>query len=173
MAKISETHEVRVDLDDGSYEFVAEPSDGRLVIRELGEGGEEICAIRLSDPEELTAFFAGLRRIFASDPELRGQAGLPPKREVRAQPLPAGGAPSKSEAKAPPEDESEEDREAIIERARTKNPNAFKRWTRDEEAEVVRRFEAGDTLDAIARDHARSRRAIELRLEKLGKLDPS
>lgn len=166
-SKISETHQVRVDLDSGSYEFVAEPSDGRLLIRERGDDGEEICAIRLSDPEELTAFFAGLRRIFGA-PELRDQAGLPPRREARARALPES---SDAGPKAPAV-EDEEDRDAMIERARQRNPNAFKRWSKDEEAEVARRFEQGESLDSIARDHARSRRAIEARLEKLGKLDP-
>ena len=47
------------------------------------------------------------------------------------------------------------------------------RWTRDEEEQLASAFDAGKTVDEIVRRHNRSRAAIEARLVKLGKLDPS
>lgn len=46
-------------------------------------------------------------------------------------------------------------------------------WTPEEEEELASAFDAGKSVDEIVRAHSRSRAAIEARLVKLGKLDPS
>ncbi|MDH3286437.1 MAG: hypothetical protein OEP48_01735 [Betaproteobacteria bacterium] len=47
------------------------------------------------------------------------------------------------------------------------------RWTPEEEARLVSAFDAGKSVDEIVRGHNRSRAAIEARLVRLGRLDPS
>ena len=47
------------------------------------------------------------------------------------------------------------------------------RWTRDEESRLASAFDAGKSVDELARAHNRSRIAIEARLVRLGKLDAS
>ncbi len=47
------------------------------------------------------------------------------------------------------------------------------RWTTEEEQRLASAFDAGRAVDELARAHNRSRAAIEARLVKLGKLDPS
>lgn len=47
------------------------------------------------------------------------------------------------------------------------------RWTREEEQRLVAAFDAGKSVDELARAHSRSRVAIEARLVRLGKLDAS
>src|SRR5262245_26138949 len=45
------------------------------------------------------------------------------------------------------------------------------RWTTDEEQRLAGAFDAGRTVDELARAHNRSRAAIEARLVRLGKMD--
>jgi len=45
------------------------------------------------------------------------------------------------------------------------------RWSGDEEQRLTAAFDAGRTVDELARAHQRSRAAIEARLVRLGKLD--
>ena len=47
------------------------------------------------------------------------------------------------------------------------------RWTKEEEQRLASAFDAGKTVDELARTHSRSRVAIEARLVRLGKLDAS
>ena len=47
------------------------------------------------------------------------------------------------------------------------------RWTSEEEQRLVSSFDAGRTVDELARAHNRSRAAIEARLVRLGKMDAS
>lgn len=47
------------------------------------------------------------------------------------------------------------------------------RWSEEEEQRLAAAFDAGKSVEEIARTHARSRAAIEARLVKLGKLDAS
>ena len=47
------------------------------------------------------------------------------------------------------------------------------RWSADEEQRLVAAFDAGRTVDELARAHGRSRAGIEARLVRLGKMDPS
>jgi DNA-binding NarL/FixJ family response regulator len=61
----------------------------------------------------------------------------------------------------------------VIAQAREKNAQAFAPWTKQEEQEVKRRFEQGESLQHIARTQKRSPRAIELRLQRLGLLPPA
>ena len=100
MADMSERHEIRVRGADHSFVFVADSSDGRLVIRQESAGKEprEMCAITLANPEEL------------------------------------------------------------------RTPEA--------EADVRRRFQSGQSVAEIAGVHKRSARAIELRLQRLGLVEP-
>lgn len=46
-------------------------------------------------------------------------------------------------------------------------------WTPEEEERLASAFDAGKGVDEIVRNHNRSRAAIEARLVKLGRLDPS
>lgn len=50
---------------------------------------------------------------------------------------------------------------------------AGSRWSREEEERLAAGFDAGQTIDALAQAHSRSRAAIEARLVRLGKLDVS
>jgi hypothetical protein len=47
------------------------------------------------------------------------------------------------------------------------------RWSREEEQRLMGAFDAGKSVDELARAHSRSRVAIEARLVRLGKLDAS
>jgi hypothetical protein len=165
MAEISERHEVRVRGRDGTIVFVADSHDGRLIIRQETEGqkGSEVCAITLSDPDELRGFFDGLRRVLSSLEEQPGPAATPEA---------AGGRPPGAPRGGPVPARSPDEREAVIAQARQRNPQAFAPWTKDEEQQVRQRYEGGETVSAIARAHRRSPRAIELRLQKLGVLPP-
>ena len=47
------------------------------------------------------------------------------------------------------------------------------RWSAEEEERLASGFDAGKTVDELARAHGRSRAAIEARLVRLGKMDAS
>src|SRR5262252_9668333 len=47
------------------------------------------------------------------------------------------------------------------------------RWSAEEEQRLANAFDTGRTVDELARAHNRSRAAIEARLVRLGKMDPS
>jgi len=47
------------------------------------------------------------------------------------------------------------------------------RWSGEEEQRLASAFDAGRTVDELARAHGRSRAAIEARLVRLGKMDAS
>ena len=47
------------------------------------------------------------------------------------------------------------------------------RWSTEEEQRLASGFDSGRSVDELARSHNRSRAAIEARLVKLGKMDPS
>src|SRR5687768_5666971 len=47
------------------------------------------------------------------------------------------------------------------------------RWSTEEEQRLASGFDAGKTVDELARTHNRSRAAIEARLVRLGKMDAS
>lgn len=47
------------------------------------------------------------------------------------------------------------------------------RWSTDEEQRLASAFDAGRSVDELARAHSRSRAAIEARLVRLGKMDAS
>jgi hypothetical protein len=53
----------------------------------------------------------------------------------------------------------------------TRPAAAGARWTDEEDAEVCREYEAGDSFTAIAEKHKRSTGAIMSRLVKLGRVD--
>jgi hypothetical protein len=156
MPAISERHEIRIRGRDHSIVFIADSEDGRLVIRQEPDAkkSKDVCAITLSDSDELRAFFKGLRRILSS----LGHT-------VESPEAPAANRGDKP--RALPGDRDDE-RDAIVAQARQRNPQAFAPWKREEEQEVRRRYEAGENIHAIARAHKRSPRAIELRLQRLG-----
>jgi hypothetical protein len=56
----------------------------------------------------------------------------------------------------------------FLEKARQDHPNAFRRWTREVDQELVRQFGAGITLSELASVFQRSERAVWMRLQKLG-----
>jgi len=71
----------------------------------------------------------------------------------------------------------EDDRDAVVVQARQKvvqarqkDAHAFTPWTKEEEQEIRRPFEVGESIPAIARSRKRSLRAIELRLQRPGLL---
>jgi hypothetical protein len=168
MAELSERHEVRLRGKDKTITFIADSDDGRLVIRQEDDGkkANDVCAITLSDPDELRGFFKGLRRMMASlGVSVEPGESLPPKPKA----IPA---PKRSDV-VPRRNDTTPDREAIIAETRRRNAQAFAPWTDEEEQDVRRLYEAGKTIDAIARMQKRSPRAIELRLQRLGLLPHS
>jgi hypothetical protein len=65
-------------------------------------------------------------------------------------------------------------KEVEREAKRAKLPANFGQpWTGDEDAIVEREFDAGMPLGEIARKHQRTQSSIRLRLEKLGKIEPT
>lgn len=156
MPDLSEHHEVRVRGKNASIIFFADSDDGRMGTRQErdGKGPREVCAITLTDSDELRAFFKGLRRILASSghPVTSGEGPVEPRRRPR-QALSAARTA---------------DREAVVAQARPRNPQAFTPWTRQEEEKVGKRHREGESIQAIARAHEQSPRAIELRLQRLG-----
>jgi hypothetical protein len=166
VADITERREVRVRGDDASFVFVADPDEGRLVIREEreGEDGQDVCAVNIADRDELRGFLEGIRRVLgvetpgSSREEPVDQRGGPQRSS-----LPAGGG-----APPPPTPDTSDDRDAAIARARQRgHGKAFAAWTPDEEQRLLAAVDAGRDLDELAREHGRSRRALEMRLEKL------
>jgi len=139
---------VRVRGRGQTFVFQADSSDGRLVIRQEPEGGEasDVCSLTLKDPEELRAFFTGLRRIVGplgygaeAGAAAAVPAPAPPSAGMRSAPRPALGG------RTPGRDE---EREALISQARQRNPQAFAPWTPEEEQEVRRRYQAGAPIDS-------------------------
>ncbi len=51
--------------------------------------------------------------------------------------------------------------------------NAGKPWAEDEDKTLVERFDAGQSLAELAQEHGRSRAAIQARLVRLGKIEPT
>lgn len=175
MAEITERREVRVRGEDGTFVFAAEPEAGRLVIREEREAGdgEELCALTIADRDELSGFLQGLRRVLGVDEAPAAPAAPLDQRERGGRGstdrgvLQSGNATSDSGA-AGADGASEEDRQAAIERARRRGQGkAFAAWTREEEQRLLDAIDEGRDLDVLAREHGRSRRALELRVEKL------
>jgi hypothetical protein len=68
IAELSERHEIQIRGHSATIVFIANSEDGRLVIRRIPDGRrpKDVCSITLADPDELRAFFKGLRRIVAS-----------------------------------------------------------------------------------------------------------
>jgi hypothetical protein len=65
-------------------------------------------------------------------------------------------------------------REVERERRRERLPANFgKPWTQAEDEALTGEFDSGLTMIDIARRHARTQSSIRLRLEKLGKIEPS
>jgi hypothetical protein len=65
-------------------------------------------------------------------------------------------------------------KEVDREKRRERLPANFgKPWNEAEDRTVVAEFDGGLTLIDIARRHARTQSSIRLRLEKLGKIEPS
>ena len=66
------------------------------------------------------------------------------------------------------------EREVERERRRERLPANFgKPWSEGEDRTLIAEFDAGVTLPEIARKHARTHSSIRLRLEKLGKIEPT
>jgi hypothetical protein len=167
VADITERREVRVRGDEATFVFVAEPDEGRLVIREEreGEDGDEVCAVNIADRDELRGFLEGIRRVLgveAPSPKREDpvdQRGGPP-----SSALPAGRSAKTGGAASG----DGEDREAAIARARERgHGKAFAAWSRDEEQRLLAAVDEGRDLDELAREHGRTRRALEMRLDKL------
>lgn len=158
MGTISERREVRVQEDGKDFVFVADPDRGRLTLRqETPDGDEDVCRITVEDADELTAFLEGLARVLGA----------------RTQQGPVADAPAVPAREGPPRLRAVDggaDRDEVMERARQRNANAFQAWTREEERKLVAAFESGATVADLAREHGRSQRAIEMRLQKLGAL---
>lgn len=176
MAEITERREVRVRGDEGAFVFAAEPEAGRLVIREERDGGdgEELCALTIADRAELSGFLQGLRRVLgvedanAAPAEPIDQRGADGRGTAERRALAPGTAATSSRGADAADRNEEEDRQAAIERARRRGQgNAFAAWSRDEEQRLLAAVDEGRGLDALAREHGRSRRALEVRLEKI------
>jgi hypothetical protein len=157
-----ERHEVTIKGTDKTITFSVDSKDGHLVIRQEAEGKKpkDVCSITLADPEELGRFLEGLRRIVASlelEKDIIEPARLPGANLQGTIERPIG----------------TEERKALIERARARNPQAFAPWSKAEEQQVRKEYEEGRSLTQIAKEHKRSPRAIELRLQRLRVIPPS
>ncbi len=65
-------------------------------------------------------------------------------------------------------------KEVERERRRERLPANFgKPWTAEEDQAAIGEFESGLTLPEMARRHLRTQSSIRLRLEKLGKIEPT
>jgi hypothetical protein len=65
-------------------------------------------------------------------------------------------------------------RDVEREKRRERLPANFgKPWTQDEDQALVGEFDGGMVMIDIARRHARTQSSIRLRLEKLGKIEPT
>jgi hypothetical protein len=160
--RITQMHRVTVETGDKNIVFIAEPDEGRLIVREEDENGKEVCSLKLANPDELSAFFEGLQRIFASTQNQ-------PRIQQTEQPRPMQRSlPDTSNETGV--GEMQDNREEVISRARTRNPNAFKGWSKSEEAEMKQRFQKGEPIPSIARALQRSEKAIEMRLRRNGLL---
>jgi len=160
---IQERHEIVIETDQSVFTLTADSRDGRLLIQQRKKNGRserEICALSLANPRELADFFDGLRRVLSST-GIRLSEDEAPQQAPAALARPARGTQAKTD-----------DREEIVARARGRNPKAFEPWTPTEEADVRRRYEAGERIEDIARTHNRSPKAIEMRLERMGLLPP-
>ena len=60
-----------------------------------------------------------------------------------------------------------------VERALRLPANFGKPWTEGEDKALTGEFDAGMAMQEMARRHARTQSSIRLRLEKLGKIEPS
>ena len=66
------------------------------------------------------------------------------------------------------------EREVEREKRRERLPANFgKPWTSEEDMAAISEFESGLTLPEMARRHLRTQSSIRLRLEKLGKIEPT
>jgi hypothetical protein len=66
------------------------------------------------------------------------------------------------------------EKEVERERRRERLPANFgKPWSEGEDAQLTAQYDAGATLGDIARKHQRTQSSIRLRLEKLGRIEPS
>ena len=66
--------------------------------------------------------------------------------------------------------------EKEVERARRRDrlpANFGKPWTAEEDTQLATSFEGGSTIPELARRHLRTHSSIRLRLEKLGKIEPT
>jgi hypothetical protein len=66
------------------------------------------------------------------------------------------------------------EREVEREKRRERLPANFgKPWTEGEDRQLIAEFDAGIIIPDLARKHARTHSSIRLRLEKLGKIEPT
>jgi hypothetical protein len=65
-------------------------------------------------------------------------------------------------------------KEVEREKRRERLPANFgKPWTEGEDKLLTAQFDAGATISEVARKHERTQSSIRLRLEKLGKIEPT
>lgn len=178
MPEIVERREVLVRDGDRELAFVAEPDAGRLTIVDRSDD-DEVCAIHLGDREELTAFVEGLRRVLdPRDGSPEQASDLLDGRPARGRDAADGG--SAGPPRPPPLGSRQrdtaadggagrgDDRDEQVRRARQRHPQAFSAWTPEEEQRLLDAHGGGAAVADLARDHGRSQRAIEMRLDKLG-----
>ncbi|HYK41376.1 MAG TPA: hypothetical protein VE007_03230 [Thermoanaerobaculia bacterium] len=164
MVEISDRREVRVSVGDKEFAFVAEPEAGRLTIREefpdQKGSGKAVCSLTVSDQEELQAFMQGLSRVMGSEP----LPATPPEPSRQR----SGGRSGSRAASNPPSTSTALNDPEAVERARSRNPNAFKPWTREEDRRLREGAQEGRTVEELASELQRSVRAVTMRLERLG-----
>ena len=80
---ITERHEIVVETDESVFVLTADSREGRLVIQQKRKrGSSEICSLSLANPDELEAFFEGLRRVFSSTGGARERT-VPPRESAQ------------------------------------------------------------------------------------------
>ncbi len=159
MTERAEHYEITFDILDRTITLSASSSTGRLTIRSADRDSTDCeCCLTVADTEELAPFFTELRRLLGAAYE---RSAAPDERRDTDETEPPNLPP-------PVFDRPPDERDTIIELARRTNPNAFAPWSREEEEDVLCRYETGEPIEEIARHHNRSPRAIALRLKRIG-----
>ena len=164
--EIREAREVRVRQGEVSFVFLADHATGRLVVREESDEGDEVCAVTVGSRDELDAFLTGLRRVLGVGEGGQGGSSGREAADRGAEAVDAGRG--RADASRTQERDESADRDAAIERARERNPQAFKSWSPEEERRLADAYGRGVSIEQLARDHQRSPRAVDMRLQKLG-----
>jgi hypothetical protein len=78
----------------------------------------------------------------------------------------------KEPAEAAKERKAEEGKKGKLEKMREKHPNAYRPWSKEDDARLTELFRANATVSALVKEFGRQRGAINARLIRLGLVEP-